>query len=267
MKDVNGIIRVMHHDDPPCEARLVNGECPECKLHPDMQSLALWSYCKACQVPLEGIMKKGGGFEKGVMKCPNCKETFDLKEKKDAPAKEIPVPKLLDKVAELRGRKTVMEIVNVESGDKKFKYEIVHRPQAACAIVETIKGHKFIFIKQFRIPVNAEIFEAVAGCIDGDESPEDCIRREVEEETGYNVIDATNLVSVYASPGYSDEIIHAFYVRVNDISGKQRLDGEERIKVVELSFDEAERVMSGNGIQDAHTLIAWNETCKSQGWL
>lgn len=37
---------VMHHDDPPCEARLeLDGRCPECKLHPDMQSTCFYYYC------------------------------------------------------------------------------------------------------------------------------------------------------------------------------------------------------------------------------
>ncbi len=56
---------VLHHDDPPCEAKLVNGHCPECGIHPDMQSTAIWYYCPDCGVPL----KKG-------MRCPKCGGEF-----------------------------------------------------------------------------------------------------------------------------------------------------------------------------------------------
>ena len=37
---------VMHHDDPPCTARLFlgTGLCPKSNLVPDMQSLCLWTH-------------------------------------------------------------------------------------------------------------------------------------------------------------------------------------------------------------------------------
>lgn len=279
MKGLKDVIRVMHHDDPPCETRLDNGYCPDCKFVPDMQSLALWSYCKACQVPLEGILKlqkEGGGFEKGIMKCPKCKETFDLRpeEKKNASKavvlkkadKKLVVPKILGVEKELRGRKTTMQIVDVDFGDKKWKYEIVRRPDAACAIVETQRGQKFIFIKQYRIPVEAELFEAVAGCVEDGEDPEDCINREVEEETGYKVKTIDHLVSFYASPGYSNEILHAYYVTVDDVAGEQRPDDDERIKVVSLNYQQVKAIMDADGLKDAHTLIAWREACKKYNW-
>ncbi len=59
---------VLHHDsdgDLRCEARLDDkGDCPKCKVHPDMQSLCLWPYCPRCDCPLEN------------MKCPSCGYTF-----------------------------------------------------------------------------------------------------------------------------------------------------------------------------------------------
>lgn len=41
--------RVLHHDDPPCSERLVDGYCPSCKCTPDMQSTALHNYCEKCE--------------------------------------------------------------------------------------------------------------------------------------------------------------------------------------------------------------------------
>lgn len=44
---------VAYHDDPPCHARLnKNGNCPKCKVYPDMQSMALKLHCPDCDVPL-----------------------------------------------------------------------------------------------------------------------------------------------------------------------------------------------------------------------
>jgi len=57
---------VMHHDDPPCEARLdSNYCCPECGFPPDMRCMALYFYCPTCDMKLKD------------MKCPICKQTFE----------------------------------------------------------------------------------------------------------------------------------------------------------------------------------------------
>jgi hypothetical protein len=56
---------VLHHDDPPCDARLVDGYCPPCGFTPDMQSTAFHYYCPTCHTPLK------------KMKCRVCKKTFE----------------------------------------------------------------------------------------------------------------------------------------------------------------------------------------------
>ncbi len=55
---------VLHHDDPPCAARLDNGFCHECNFTPDMQSTCFYFYCPICDVPLK------------KMACPKCGQTF-----------------------------------------------------------------------------------------------------------------------------------------------------------------------------------------------
>jgi len=56
---------VLHHDDPPCEVRLEDGFCPECKFTPDMQSTCFHFYCPTCDCPLDKL------------KCPKCGQTFE----------------------------------------------------------------------------------------------------------------------------------------------------------------------------------------------
>jgi hypothetical protein len=55
---------VLHHDDPPCAARLRNRRCPVCNITPDMQSTQLWPYCPNCDIPLTALS------------CTACKQTF-----------------------------------------------------------------------------------------------------------------------------------------------------------------------------------------------
>ena len=57
---------VLHHDDPPCAARLDEyGVCPKCTLCPDMQSTCLYSYCPSCDIRLENLQ------------CAKCGKTFE----------------------------------------------------------------------------------------------------------------------------------------------------------------------------------------------
>ena len=58
---------VLHHDDPPCTARLEdNGYCRKCRLHPDMQSTCFYFYCPTCNVRLRKDMK-----------CPQCGQAHE----------------------------------------------------------------------------------------------------------------------------------------------------------------------------------------------
>ncbi len=56
---------VLHHDDPPCNSRLINGYCPVCNLTPDMQSTAFHLYCPNCNAILDDDHK-----------CSKCGQTF-----------------------------------------------------------------------------------------------------------------------------------------------------------------------------------------------
>lgn len=58
---------VLHHDDPPCYARLdEKAFCPVCKQKPDTQSTCFHYYCPLCNV-----------FLNKEMKCPQCKQSFE----------------------------------------------------------------------------------------------------------------------------------------------------------------------------------------------
>ncbi|MFA5133851.1 MAG: hypothetical protein WC459_03565 [Patescibacteria group bacterium] len=61
---------VLHHDDPPCAARLNNGYCPKCKLQPDMQSTSFLPHCPSCDCPLKNL------------KCPRCGQKFEKPDNK-----------------------------------------------------------------------------------------------------------------------------------------------------------------------------------------
>ena len=110
-----------------------------------------------------------------------------------------------------------------------------------------------LLVLQARPAVNADVLELPAGLVDPGETPIDCARRELHEETGYVAGRLESLVSFYTSPGFSTELIHIF-VATDVREGAVQHDEEEEIEVVRLPLEEAiERVVHGE-ISDAKTV-------------
>ncbi len=121
-----------------------------------------------------------------------------------------------------------------------------------------------ILTKQFRIPTylngneSGMLIEACAGLLDKD-NPEDCIRRETEEETGYRITEIKNIFESYMSPGSVTEIIYFFiaaYSKDMKVSKGGGADGEqENIEVMELPFSQAFLMIESGEIKDAKTIM------------
>ena len=121
-----------------------------------------------------------------------------------------------------------------------------------------------ILTRQFRLPtfVNGNetgmLIEACAGLLDKDD-PENCIRRETEEETGYRVTDVRKIFEAYMSPGSVTEILYFFIaeysknMKVNDGGGVDH--EEENIEVMELDFQKALDMVNKGEIRDAKTIM------------
>jgi GDP-mannose pyrophosphatase NudK len=127
------------------------------------------------------------------------------------------------------------------------------------------KGLKTVVLtRQFRLPtyINGNetgmLIEACAGLLDKD-NPEDCIRRETEEETGYKISHVQKVMEAYMSPGSVTEILYFFvaeYTKEMKMTEGGGLEhDQEDIEVLELSFDEALRMVDSGAIKDAKTIM------------
>ena len=121
-----------------------------------------------------------------------------------------------------------------------------------------------ILTRQFRLPTflngneNGMMIEACAGLLDKD-SPEDCIRKETEEETGYQISNVQKILECYMSPGSVTEILYFFiaeYTSDMKVSeGGGLAHEQENIEVLELEFKEALNMVKSGEIQDAKTIM------------
>ncbi len=140
--------------------------------------------------------------------------------------------------------------------------EVYDRGNGATILLYNRQKGTVVLIEQFRMPtyVNGNpggmLLEACAGLLDND-SPEECIRREAMEETGYQVDKVQKLFEAYMSPGGVTEIVYFFAAeyhpdqKITDEVGVE----DEVIDVVELPFSEAIAMIADGRIKDGKTIM------------
>ena len=142
--------------------------------------------------------------------------------------------------------------------------EAYDRGNGATILLYNKTQRTVVLTRQFRLPtfINGNntgmLIEACAGLLDKD-NPEDCIRRETEEETGYKVAEVRKVFEAYMSPGSVTEILY-FFVAEYSRSMKVHEGGgvdheEENIEVLELSFENAMTMIETGEIKDAKTIM------------
>lgn len=120
-----------------------------------------------------------------------------------------------------------------------------------------------LLVRQFRLPpylggTDGMMIEACAGLLDGDE-PRDCALREAEEELGLRIRDLEAHGRIWGSPGAIAESIWLFLAayspedRTGKGGGKEGED--EDIEILEMTLDEAMRLVATGEIADAKTII------------
>lgn len=101
--------------------------------------------------------------------------------------------------------------------------------------------------------------EVCAGLLDG-LNPEECIKKEVEEETGYQIDKVRKVFESYMSPpGSVTEILHFFVgeyeARMKVAEGGGAADETENIEVLEMPFSTAMAMISNGEIKDAKSIM------------
>lgn len=143
--------------------------------------------------------------------------------------------------------------------------EVFDHGNAAAALLYNKDKQTLILTEQFRLPtyINGNtsglLLEAPAGLLDEGEDPADTIKREITEETGYEVTHVQKVYETYSSAGSLTELLYLYIAEYKDHyrtgeGGGLEQEGEH-IKVVEIPFHEAVQLLDVGKIKDAKTII------------
>lgn len=170
-------------------------------------------------------------------------------------------------------RNFTYDLIGKDGVTLRHKREVYDRGDGATILLYNREKNSVVLINQFRIAtyVNGNdsgmLIESCAGLLD-DDTPEDCIRKEAIEETGYAVGEVRKLFELYMSPGGVTEIVHFFAAEYHESLRDNAGGGvdDEDIHVLEIPFPQALAMVKDGRIRDGKTVILLQHA-QLEGWL
>ncbi len=160
-------------------------------------------------------------------------------------------------------KKHVFDFRRADGSWQRQQRETYDRGNGAVLLLYQRARRRVVLVRQFRFPayVNGHhgmLLEAPAGLLDR-ATPEQRIRAEVEEETGYRVGEVRKVFEAFMSPGSVTEKLF-FFVAEYDAAARVGAGGGvvaegEDIEVHELPFDEALAMIGRGEIIDGKTIM------------
>jgi ADP-ribose pyrophosphatase len=111
-----------------------------------------------------------------------------------------------------------------------------------------------LMIRQYRYAADGYLYEIPAGRLDKGESPRDCAARELKEETGCTAEHFDHLLTIYTTPGFTDEKIHLF-MATGLVAGETKHEVDEFLDLHPMRLSRALEMVEAGEIQDAKTVI------------
>jgi ADP-ribose diphosphatase len=112
-----------------------------------------------------------------------------------------------------------------------------------------------LLIRQYRYAAERYLYEVPAGRLDPGEAPDACARRELREETGCQAERVEHLITMYTTPGFTDEKIHLF-MATGITRGEDAREADEFIETETMPLSRALSFVERGEIQDGKTALA-----------
>lgn len=152
-----------------------------------------------------------------------------------------------------RGRAVSLRVDTVElPSGRHTTRETVEHPDCIVVVPVDEEGN-VLLVRQFRHPVNRTLLELPAGGIEKGETPEDAVRRELQEEIGYLPGRVESLGGFYSAPGFCTEYLYLYLATELTPSRLVASDTEE-IEVVKVPLKKIPDLISSGQICDAKSV-------------
>lgn len=160
-------------------------------------------------------------------------------------------------------KKTILSFRRSDGDWQRQSRETYDRGDGATILLYNLMRRTVLLTRQFRYPafVNGYddlLIETPAGLLDK-ATPEERIRAEVEEETGYRVTDVRQVLDAFMSPGSVTERVHFFvgaYSAADQVSkGGGNADEGEDIERLEPTIEEGLAMIADGRIRDGKTIM------------
>lgn len=136
-----------------------------------------------------------------------------------------------------------------ETPDGKIidEYFVVELPTTVCAVAITADG-EVLMVRQYRHPIQETILEVPGGFVDKGETPEQAIKRELKEETGYEFSSVIAVGKIAANPGVLNNFTYFFLAQGGIKTSVQHLDKNEELTIEKISVQELKDLFLENKI-------------------
>ena len=162
-------------------------------------------------------------------------------------------PEVLSSEDVFRGRVFTVSVDRVREHGTEYVRDVV-RHAGSGVIVPLHDDATVSLVRQYRHPAVKYLLEAPAGSRDPFESPEECARRELEEELGLVAGRLELLAEFFVSPGFCGEKMW-LYLATDLAETKSSPEDDELLEVVRLPLARALEMIATNEIEDAKTII------------
>lgn len=153
------------------------------------------------------------------------------------------------------GRRFSVETKKVKlPNGNRMNLEKVHSGEVAL-ILPILDKDTVIMLKEFRPVIGKWQYELPAGLVDPGERPIDAAKRELREETGFTCKKIKKVISLFSSPGFSDEVVHVFLATQLE-KGEQELEPAENIELHQMPLSKTLMMIKKGEIDDAHSIAA-----------
>lgn len=153
------------------------------------------------------------------------------------------------------GRVLSLDVDDVEEpGGVRAVREVVRHSGSVAALAVHGDG-RVVLVRQYRYPVDAEVWELPAGRLDAGEAAAEGARRELEEEAGLRAGAIEPMGVFYTTPGFCDEVMHLFRATALE-AVPPRPESDERIDILAVTLEEARAMIRRGEVREGKTLVA-----------